>query len=198
MGNGSKWREQGEGTMPDYTDPLGPVGEWSEEWSDEEAQACQVSLVLGEIPAMTERRKNETLARVISEVHAEHDDPENPIPEVKEWKNGRLRDAIPARHCQSYQELVSDSLKALDLAPKAPAIPSNPSVGQFTGASVRHNAALNGVEIMFPSKPDSKTLDALRENHFRWSSKSKLWYATFTPAVWALAHKLADLPVYPQ
>ena len=132
---------------------------------------------------------DETLGRVILEIHAEHDSPENPIPEVKEFKNGRLRDAIPARHCDSYQELVSDRLKALDLTPKAPA-PGAASVGQITGAIVRHNATLAGVEIMFPTRPDPSTLDALRESNFRWSSRSKLWYAKFTPRNWELAHKL--------
>jgi hypothetical protein len=134
-----------------------------------------------------------TLALVLTQIHAEHDNPENLVPEAKEYRAGRLMFVTPARHCNSYQELVSDRLKVLDLTPKAPA-PGSATVGRLTGCTVRHNPELNGVEIIFPTRPDAGTLSSLKDSHFRWSQRTKLWYAKFTPRTWELAHKIAGLP----
>lgn len=42
------------------------------------------------------------------------------------------------------------------------------------------NKELNGIELSFESKPDAKTLEAVKRNGFRWSPKNKLWYAKQT------------------
>lgn len=42
------------------------------------------------------------------------------------------------------------------------------------------NKELNGIELAFDSKPDAKTLEAVKSNGFRWSPSKKIWYAKQT------------------
>lgn len=53
---------------------------------------------------------------------------------------------------------------------------------QVVGAvTVRKNEEKNGIEVLFPSKPDAEILTVLKGAGFRWSRFAKLWYHTFTP-----------------
>lgn len=48
-------------------------------------------------------------------------------------------------------------------------------------AVARINKDVNGIELTFPGgKPEYEVLRALRENHFRWHNKKKVWYARNT------------------
>ena len=42
------------------------------------------------------------------------------------------------------------------------------------------NKELNGIELFFEAKPDAKTLEAVKNNGFRWSPSKKIWYAKQT------------------
>ncbi|OMD67624.1 hypothetical protein [Paenibacillus odorifer] len=43
------------------------------------------------------------------------------------------------------------------------------------------NEEKNGIEISFTNKPDTQVIESLKENGFRWSSFSKVWWAKQTP-----------------
>ncbi len=45
------------------------------------------------------------------------------------------------------------------------------------GVTVRENEEKNGVEIIFPDKPNEQVRQSLKDNRFRWSRPQKLWYA---------------------
>lgn len=60
-----------------------------------------------------------------------------------------------------------------------------------TGVTVSLNAALGGVEIRFPSKPDQEVLARLKGKGFRWSMRSKCWYKRQSPEAIAFANTLA-------
>jgi hypothetical protein len=47
--------------------------------------------------------------------------------------------------------------------------------------TISHNEKLNGIEVSFKTKPSDSVLNQLRELGFRWSYKSMLWYARYTP-----------------
>lgn len=42
---------------------------------------------------------------------------------------------------------------------------------------ILENKELNGLEVIFDSKPSRETLDCLKLNGFRWHRQKKLWYA---------------------
>jgi hypothetical protein len=68
-----------------------------------------------------------------------------------------------------------------------------PSILQEGGAdaAVRHNEALNGVEVTFGAKPAEEVREALKGRGFRWSGRQRLWYARYTPERLAWAQQLA-------
>lgn len=74
-----------------------------------------------------------------------------------------------------------------------PAAPTAVRVAEGSSVTVTENAAKNGVEIRFGSKPDSATLEALKQAGFRWSRFQGLWYARRTPEVLAFAHSLIPI-----
>ena len=46
--------------------------------------------------------------------------------------------------------------------------------------TIIENKPLNGLEVAFDTKPDTKVLGALKSNGFRWHNKKKVWYAKKT------------------
>ena len=46
----------------------------------------------------------------------------------------------------------------------------------MTTATLRTNEQHNGIEITFSEKPDSATLDTLKQNGFRWHRSGGYWY----------------------
>jgi hypothetical protein len=49
--------------------------------------------------------------------------------------------------------------------------------------TIRENKAMNGVEILFPSKPAREVIDTLKGYGFRWSFKQGLWWKRNTPGL---------------
>lgn len=54
------------------------------------------------------------------------------------------------------------------------------------------NKELNGIEVIFESKPAQAVIDSLKNNGFRWHRVKKLWYAKNTAERLALAERIAD------
>lgn len=54
------------------------------------------------------------------------------------------------------------------------------------------NKELNGIEVIFESKPTQAVIDSLKNNGFRWHRVKKLWYAKNTPERLALIESIAD------
>lgn len=53
------------------------------------------------------------------------------------------------------------------------------------------NNELNGIELVFESKPEKKILEAIKAAGFRWHNLKKLWYAKQTPERMELAQQLS-------
>ena len=113
---------------------------------------------------------------------------------------GRLYDHAKARDqedqaTRKLADTIEDAIESA-LSRHAANAGSEPmAVNHLAGAIVHHNETLNGVEIAFTSKPDAQTLEALNQSTFRFSRRAKVWYAKWSPAKWAEAHRLAGLPV---
>lgn len=54
------------------------------------------------------------------------------------------------------------------------------------------NKELNGIEVIFDSKPAQAMIENLKSNGFRWHRVKKLWYAKNTAERLALAESIAD------
>lgn len=54
------------------------------------------------------------------------------------------------------------------------------------------NKELNGIEVVFESKPTQAVIDSLKNSGFRWHRVKKLWYAKNTKERLALAESIAD------
>jgi len=91
-----------------------------------------------------------------------------------------LRNGAPAASCNLTLALgaVWGAWKKRNGA--APSAPSN-----STDVEVRHNEDLNGIEVVFPAKPDASVIAWLKENAFRWSAKQALWYARFNDELYS-------------
>ena len=57
------------------------------------------------------------------------------------------------------------------------------------------NKELNGIEVIFESKPAQAVIDSLKNNGFRWHRVKKLWYAKNTAERLALAESIVDRKV---
>ena len=60
--------------------------------------------------------------------------------------------------------------------------------------TITKNAALNGIEVSFPSKPAASIIEALKAQGFRWHRKKALWYAKSTPERLEAVQRLEDQP----
>ncbi len=67
---------------------------------------------------------------------------------------------------------------------------TKPFIGASDGIVVRHNEEKDGIEIVFPGKPDESVRQALKDNRFRWSNFQKLWYAKRSDRTLAFAESL--------
>jgi hypothetical protein len=45
--------------------------------------------------------------------------------------------------------------------------------------TIRHNEEHNGIEILFPAKPEASVIQTLKALGFRWSPRGGLWYTRF-------------------
>ena len=69
--------------------------------------------------------------------------------------------------------------------------PSGSTVGE-NGITVRRNIEQNGIEILFPSKPDSSILSELKSNGWRWSMRNKVWYKKYSDYAMEYANSLSS------
>ncbi|MFC2036995.1 hypothetical protein ACFLYD_03350 [Chloroflexota bacterium] len=58
------------------------------------------------------------------------------------------------------------------------------------GVTIRRNPERQGIEVVFPAKPDEEIRTALKRLGFRWSRRQGLWYARFRPSLWSQVHDL--------
>ncbi|MDD4970800.1 MAG: hypothetical protein PHT07_15340 [Paludibacter sp.] len=49
--------------------------------------------------------------------------------------------------------------------------------------TIRRNEKLNGLEVAFDKKPSEAVLTYLKDNRFRWSKPSKVWYKTYSQSL---------------
>jgi hypothetical protein len=54
------------------------------------------------------------------------------------------------------------------------------TVVNVEGITVRENPGLNGLEMMFPGKPDDSVIAQLKNNGWRWHHRKGLWYNRLT------------------
>lgn len=54
------------------------------------------------------------------------------------------------------------------------------------------NEELNGIEVIFDSKPAQAVIENLKNNGFRWHRVKKLWYAKNSAERLAFAENIAD------
>jgi hypothetical protein len=81
---------------------------------------------------------------------------------------------------ESLKYHVMQTVKDTPVIPERPmnTLLSPPRSGEpLAGVTVRLNAERNGVEILFPGKPERSVIDTLKAHGFRWSPRGKLWYA---------------------
>jgi len=58
--------------------------------------------------------------------------------------------------------------------------------------TINLNQELNGIELIFKSRPASAILETIKNQGFRWNGKKTLWYAKQTPDRLAFAKTLGD------
>jgi hypothetical protein len=73
--------------------------------------------------------------------------------------------------------------------------PTTPTTSGPGGATVTLNAERHGVEIRFPTKPETAILDALKAADWRWSRFSGCWYTRDTADARAFAERLTTAQV---
>ena len=65
------------------------------------------------------------------------------------------------------------------------------TVAKVSALTVRRNQEKNGIEIVFPAKPEKTVLDALKQNGFRWSQGQGLWWIKYSDTAMQFANNLA-------
>lgn len=60
-------------------------------------------------------------------------------------------------------------------------------VGEVT---IRRNEEHNGIQVLFPAKPEASVLEALKRLGFRWSRPQGLWYARYSDGLMKEIEKL--------
>ena len=55
-----------------------------------------------------------------------------------------------------------------------------PSGEKVDGVTICHNEEHNGIEVVFPAKPETSVLEGLKSLGFRWSRPQNLWYARYS------------------
>lgn len=65
----------------------------------------------------------------------------------------------------------------------------------MTEYTINLNQELNGIEIIFKSKPIQAILEAVKSNGFRWSNSKKLWYAKNTAERLTFAKSLGQAEI---
>jgi len=100
--------------------------------------------------------------------------------EEREWKEG-----------DSFQNEWGNWYKAtFEVKFEAPNF-SAPATAE--GATVAYNEEHNGIEVRFPGKPEATIISALKAARFRWSPRSRVWYAKASDHALDSAARIAGL-----
>ena len=94
-----------------------------------------------------------------------------------------------------YDDKASWS-KILVVKEKAVEPPSPPSGGDGDdgdGATIRRNETRNGIEITFPTIPNSMIRGFMKDNGWRWCSAGKYWYNRFSESNMKVAESIVTL-----
>ena len=112
-------------------------------------------------------------------------------------KDGRiLASGVGLGPCADYdsqraQAAVEQIVSRIEDAMRARPIPVGETGGMSdVAATIRHNQAHNGIEVVFATKPAEAIRSALKALGFRWSQRQGLWYARHTPRTWEKVHTL--------
>jgi hypothetical protein len=89
--------------------------------------------------------------------------------------------------------LNAEEIAAFRAGAPATVAPVAVQVGGSADISVSHNAAKNGIEIRFATKPAADVLADLKSRGWRWSRFSGCWYATATQASADYAAQIANM-----
>lgn len=93
--------------------------------------------------------------------------------DVRTWDDWIERDFQNNLHNSDFYIPPATTQSASTTAtPRSTTPPSN--------TEIRHNTKMNGIEIVFPAKPDQGVIDMLKRQGFRWSSRGGLWYCKYT------------------
>lgn len=71
-------------------------------------------------------------------------------------------------------------------------IPAQTVATAYNGFSVRENASINRLQIIFDGKPDEETRNTLKVNGFRWSPREGAWQRQLTDNARAALRRISD------
>jgi len=115
-----------------------------------------------------------------------------PNPPRKLWHvemDGRILDSgVGLRRCADWDREVREGAvkKIVDRIEYALGRPAQTDAE----VTIRRNPVKDGIEVIFPAKPDQEIRDALKRFGFRWSRRQGLWYVRYRPGLWSGVHAL--------
>ncbi len=68
--------------------------------------------------------------------------------------------------------------------------PMTPEPAKVSDVTIRRNEDRNGIEVVFPAKPEVSVLEALKALGFRWSRPQGLWYGRYSETLMKQVEKL--------
>ena len=95
--------------------------------------------------------------------------------EVRYMPTYRSKDGKATAHPEYYQ---GDLSAAFSMASS-----SGGNGGPVSEMTIRKNAAMNGIEILFPAKPERNVIDTLKSYGFRWSQRQGLWWKRYSDSL---------------
>ena len=105
--------------------------------------------------------------------------------------SGRYSDGWKVRKADPSWYVSGESVEMIN-APAPTAVEAAEPVATGDGVSMTLNAAKNGVELRFDSKPSEAVRDSLKANGWRWSRFGGLWYRRDSPAARAFAEAMTS------
>lgn len=83
-----------------------------------------------------------------------------------------------AVHYEIRFDTYSPAMQAYKDYPGIQGVASEPAA--VSEVTIRRNEERNGIEVVFPTKPDAAVLEALKALGFRWSRPQGLWYGRYS------------------
>jgi len=126
-------------------------------------------------------------------------------PAHKLWhveKDGRiLESGIGLGPCADYDKdkaatavnRIVDRIEAAIHHPEGNETPGATATTNADGVIIRRNLEKEGIEVVFPARPDETIRAGLKRLKFRWSRRQGLWYARYNASLWERVHQLLEL-----